>query len=98
MIDHIVAGPASTKWYRENDYHDANRLNNANALPVLLDFDNFPGREDRPDDTRRLSSWPNTTRARLVRSLWHTVRLYNPLASISVRLDRSIVLRTVNTS
>ena len=45
------------QWYGAGDLHDANRINNANALPVLLDFDNFSGDEAVPDDIRRLSAW-----------------------------------------
>ena len=63
------------QWYGSQDLHDANRMNNHRNLPVLLDFDNYSGDEDQPDDIRRLSAWPNATRAALVRTLWHTLRL-----------------------
>lgn len=83
------APPAGPQWYGAADPHDANRVNNQNALPVLLDFDNFSGDEDKPDDIRRLSSWPNASRAAFVRTLWHTLRLYNPRATLSVPLSKA---------
>ena len=65
-------------------------MNNANEIPVLLDFDNYSGDEDRPDDIRRLSSWPNSTRAAFVRTLWHILRLYNPRASLSLPMSKAV--------
>ena len=56
---------------------------------MLLDFDNFSGEEDTPDDIRRLSAWPNSTRADFVRTLWHTLRLYSPHASLSIPLSKA---------
>eukprot|EP00041_Stephanoeca_diplocostata_P024055 m.602333 g.602333 ORF g.602333 m.602333 type:complete len:245 (-) comp22443_c0_seq24:597-1331(-) len=78
-----------SQWYGSGDYHDANRLNNANGLPVLLDFDNFSGDESVPDDIRRLASWPNTTRPAFVKTLWHTLRLYNPNATLSIPFSKA---------
>lgn len=77
------------QWYGSGDLHDANRLNNAREIPVLLDFDNFSGDEDRPDDIRRLSAWPNATRDAFVRTLWNILRLYNPRASLSLPLSKA---------
>ena len=77
------------QWYGAGDLHDANRVNNANGLPVLLDFDNFSGDEAVPDDIRRLASWPNRTRSAFVRTLWHTLRLYNPRATLSIPLSKA---------
>jgi hypothetical protein len=114
------------QWYGSSDLHDANRVNNAREIPVLLDFDNFSGKEtpvlrhfytqngsfyqdrlgtnigkalkqpgvslgdeDRPDDIRRLSAWPNATRDSFVRTLWHILRLYNPRASLSLPLSKA---------
>jgi hypothetical protein len=77
------------QWYGSGDLHDANRVNNAREIPVLLDFDNFSGDEDRPDDIRRLSAWPNATRDSFVRTLWHILRLYNPRASLSLPLSKA---------
>ena len=87
----IAGSPPLTRsqWYGSTDTHDANRVNNENGIPVLLDFDNYSGDEDRPDDIRRLSSWPNSTRAAFVRTLWHTLRLYNPRASLSLPMSKS---------
>ncbi len=51
-----VRTPPSRR-YGLGDLHDANRWNNDNGLAVLLDFDNFSGDEDVPDDIRRLSAW-----------------------------------------
>lgn len=79
------------QWYGGGDPHDGNRVNNANALPVMLDFDNFSGDEDRPDDIRRLSSWPNSTRSQFVRTLWHVARLYNPRVTVSVPMSKAAV-------
>ena len=76
------------QWYGSQDLHDANRMNNHRNLPVLLDFDNYSGDEDQPDDIRRLSAWPNATRAAFVRTLWHTLRLYSPHASLSLPLSK----------
>ena len=45
--------------------------------------------QDRPDDIRRLSSWPNSTRAAFVRTLYHTLRLYSPRASLSLPLSKA---------
>eukprot|EP00937_MAST-01D_sp_MAST-1D-sp2_P005819 g5819.t1 len=83
------APPRGPQWYGAGDWHDANRVNNNNRLPVLLDFDNFSGDEGRPDDIRRLSSWPNASRAQFVRTLWVTLRLYNPRATLSVPLSKA---------
>ena len=80
-----MAGP---QWYGSDDFHDVNRVNNKQSLPVLLDFDNFSGKEGTPDDIRRLSSWPNSTRSELVRTLWHILRLYSPNASLSIPLSK----------
>ena len=80
--------PTSTR-YGPADLHDANRGNNANNLPVMLDFDNFSGDEDTPDDIRRLASWPNNTRTQFVQTLWHTARLYNPRVTVSVPLSKA---------
>lgn len=81
--------PASSpQWYGADDFHDANRINNLRQIPVLLDFDNFSGDEDRPDDIRRLSAWPNQTRSEFVRTLWHILRLYNPRATLSIPLSK----------
>lgn len=87
-----VSGAAPSQrpqWYGSSDLHDANRLNNKNELPVLLDFDNFSGDENRPDDIRRLSSWPNTTRQSFVTTLWHILRLYNNRASLSIPITKA---------
>jgi hypothetical protein len=77
------------QWYGGGDTHDANRVNNAKALPVMLDFDNFSGDEDRPDDIRRLSSWPNATRSQFVQTLWHIARLYSPSVTVSVPMSKA---------
>lgn len=77
------------QWYGSSDPHDANRINNNNNLPVLLDFDNFSGDEQRPDDIRRLSAWPNATRPAFVRSLWWMLRLYNPRATLAIPLSKA---------
>lgn len=77
------------QWYGSGDYHDVNRVNNANGIPVLLDFDNFSGEEAVPDDIRRLSAWPNATRAKLLVNLWRTLRFYNPRAVLSVPLAKA---------
>ena len=37
----------------------------------------------------RLSSWPNSTRAAFVRTLYHTLRLYSPRASLSLPLSKA---------
>lgn len=64
-------------------------VNNANKLPVMLDFDNFSGDEWRPDDIRRLSSWPNSSRVAFVRSLWYMMRMYNPRATVSMPMSKA---------
>ena len=55
----------------------------------MLDFDNFSGEEDKPDDIRRLAAWPNATRAQLVTTLWATIRFYNPRASLSIPFSKA---------
>lgn len=77
------------QWYGAADLHDANLVNNDNGLPVLLDFDNFSGEEDKPDDIRRLSSWPNATRPALVRTLWRLLRYYNPRATLEIPMSKA---------
>ena len=84
-----TAPPLGPQWYGSMDLHDANRMNNANRLPVMLDFDNFSGDEDRPDDIRRLSAWPNKTRAQFVQTLWHTMRMYNSRVTVSIPLSKA---------
>ena len=37
-----TAPPRGPQWYGAGDWHDANRLNNANALPVILAFASIP--------------------------------------------------------
>jgi hypothetical protein len=84
-----TAPPRSVQWYGAGDLHDANRLNNANRLPVLVDFDNFSDEEDKPDDIRRLSSWSNNTRSQFVKTLWHTMRAYNSRVTVSIPLSKA---------
>ena len=84
-----TAPSRSVQWYGAGDLHDANRLNNANGLPVLVDFDNFSGEEDKPDDIRRLSSWSNNTRSQFVKTLWHTMRVYNSRVTVSIPLSKA---------
>ena len=58
-----AAGWRGTASYiTQGDWHDANRLNNKNGLPVVLEFDNFSGQKYLLDDIRRLAATPNASR------------------------------------
>ena len=78
-----------SQWYGGSDWHDANRANQYHDLPVLLDFDNFSGDDTVEDDVRRLASWPNATRTQFVATLWHSLRLYNPSATLCIPLSKA---------
>ena len=70
--------------YGPGDQHDASRHNSgasingdADALPTVLDYDNFSSDPNVYDDVRRLASWPNATRAALVSNHYRWMRAYS---------------------
>lgn len=73
------------------DWHDANRLNNKNRLPVVLEFDNFSGQKYLLDDIRRLAATPNASRAQVLTNLWRHLSLYNPRASLSIPIIKAML-------
>ncbi len=77
-------------YISEWDWHDANRLNNKNHLPVVLEFDNFSGQKYLLDDIRRLAATPNASRAQLLTNLWRHLSLYNPRASLSIPIIKAM--------
>jgi hypothetical protein len=87
------AGWRGTESYISQwDWHDANRVNNKNELPVVLEFDNFSGQKYLLDDIRRLAATPNASRAQLLTNLWRHLPLYNPRASLAIPIIKALAL------
>eukprot|EP00045_Choanoeca_perplexa_P006149 m.52230 g.52230 ORF g.52230 m.52230 type:complete len:482 (-) comp13490_c0_seq2:187-1632(-) len=94
------SGPALTTpqpnapwpWlYGAGDWHDANLVNNANALPVVLDYDNWSGTLSKPDDIRTLACLPNATvRAQAISNRFYHLINYNPRAFVSIPLSKDL--------
>ncbi len=77
--------------YGDGDYHDANIINNAGGLPVILDYDNFSSDPDTPDDIRRLAMVANDEERRLtLRDHYRHLRIYNPNAYLSIPISKSL--------
>eukprot|EP00054_Salpingoeca_dolichothecata_P009433 m.53192 g.53192 ORF g.53192 m.53192 type:complete len:644 (+) comp18366_c0_seq1:249-2180(+) len=78
------------KWlYGDKDWHDANLVNNQNELPVVLDFDNWSGDPDLPDDIRTLACLSNSSaRSQAVSDKFYHLNNYNPRAFVSVPLSK----------
>jgi hypothetical protein len=50
----LPSGYKSCSYIVDGDWHDASHVNNANGVPVVLEFDNFSGQKYLLDDIRRL--------------------------------------------
>eukprot|EP01116_Phalansterium_solitarium_P006235 TRINITY_DN18544_c0_g1_i1.p1 TRINITY_DN18544_c0_g1~~TRINITY_DN18544_c0_g1_i1.p1 ORF type:complete len:599 (-),score=174.79 TRINITY_DN18544_c0_g1_i1:51-1847(-) len=77
-------------FYGPNDWHDANLINDASGIPVILDYDNWSGNPSIKDDIRLLASAPLPERIAMMKNHWRNLRLYNPRATVIVVLSKFV--------